>query len=52
MRDDAAEDEPVLRRHVGRVVLEGEIVDRDDRRARRAEGNGVLGVDERRPRPA
>jgi hypothetical protein len=33
-RDDSAEDEPVLERHVRRAVLEGEIVDRDHGRTR------------------
>ena len=36
-RHDAAEDEPVLQRHERGVVLEGEVVDRDDRGARGAE---------------
>ena len=46
-RHDAAEDEPVLSDHVRRIALEGEVVDRDDGRARAANGNGVLRVDER-----
>ena len=51
-RHDAPEDEPVLQPHVRRAVLEREIVDRDHRRARRANGDGVLRVHERRARPA